>query len=70
MSPLAFAILFGLVCAGTFLLGLRAHRATEPREGVTVDQSRRFGRLLIMGSTALLLFLVAIIVRGEFKVLG
>jgi hypothetical protein len=69
VNPLAFAILFGLVCAGTFLMGLRAYRATDPREGVTVGQSRRFGRLLMMGSTAMLLFLVAIIVRGEFKVM-
>jgi len=68
MSPLVVAILFGLVSAGTFALGLRAYRATEPREGVTVEQSQRFGRLLMMGSTALLLFLVAVIVRGELKV--
>ena len=68
MSPLVVAILFGLVAAGTFALGLRAYRVTEPREGVTVEQSRRFGRLMMMASTALLLFLVAVIVRGELKV--
>ena len=68
MSPLVVAILFGLLSAAAFALGLRAYRATEPREGVTVEQARRFGRLLMMGATALLLFLVAIIVRGELKV--
>ena len=68
MSPLVVAILFGLVSAGTFALGLRAYRTVTPREGVTVEQSQRFGRLMMMGSTALLLFLVAVIVRGELKV--
>ena len=69
MNPLVVAILFGLVCAAAFGMGLRAYRTTEPREGVTVEQARRFGRLLMMGSTALLLFLVAVIVRGELKVM-
>lgn len=68
MTPLVVAILFGLVSAGTFALGLRAYRASEPREGVTVEQARRFGRLMMMASTALLLFLIAIIVRGELRV--
>ena len=68
MNPLLVAIAFGLVCAAMFALGLRAYRSTAPREGVTVDQARRFGRLLMMASTALLLFLVAVIVRGELKV--
>lgn len=68
MTPLAVAILFGLICAAAFALGLRAYRAADPREGVSVAQARRFGRLLMMASTALLLFLIAVIVRGEFKV--
>ena len=68
MTPLVVAILFGRVSAGTFALGLRAYRTTAPREGVTVDQAKRFGRLLMMASTALLLFLIAVIVRGELKV--
>jgi hypothetical protein len=69
VSPLVFAILFGLVCAASFGIGLRAYRTTEPSEGVTVDQARRFGRLMMMGSTAMLLFLVAIIARGDLKVM-
>ena len=68
MSPLVVAIAFGLVCAAMFALGLRAYRTVTPREGVTVEQAKRFGRLTMMASTALLLFLVAVIVRGEFKV--
>jgi cytochrome bd-type quinol oxidase subunit 1 len=69
VSPLVFAILFGLLSVGAFVLGLKAYRATALREGVTVDQSRRFGRLMMMAATALLLFLVAVIVRGDFKVM-
>ncbi|HKX93033.1 MAG TPA: hypothetical protein VJM15_11500 [Sphingomicrobium sp.] len=68
MSPLLVAILFALVCAAAFGVGLRAWRASAPRDGVTVEQSKRFGRLLMMAATAMLLFLVAVIVRGELKV--
>ena len=68
MNPLVVAIAFGLVCVATFALGLRAYRAVTPREGVTVDQAQRFGRLMMMASTALLLFLVAVIVHGDLKV--
>ena len=66
MSPLVFAILWALVSAGAFLVGLRCTRMAEPPHGTTVEQARRFGRLLMMGATALLLFLVAAVVRGEF----
>ena len=69
MTPLVVAILFGLICAASFAMGLRFYRTAEPRGEITVEQSRRFGRLLMMGSTAMLLFLVAIIVRGELKVM-
>ncbi len=68
MNPLVVAIAFGLVAAAAFALGLRAYRTVTPREGVTVEQAQRFGRLMMMASTALLLFLVAVIVRGEFRV--
>jgi hypothetical protein len=68
MNPLVVVIGFGLVCVAAFALGLRAYRTTEPGDGVTVEQARRFGRLTMMAATALLLFLVAIIVRGELKV--
>ena len=68
MSPLAVAIAFAVVCAAAFAVGLRFYRAAEPRAGVTAAQAKRFGRLLMMAATAMLLFLVAVIVRGEFKV--
>ena len=68
MSPLAVALLFALVCAGMFALGLSFYRSTGPRGDVSVDQARRFGRLLMMGATAMLLFLAAIVVRGELEV--
>ena len=65
LSPLVFAILFGLVCAGSFLVGLRFFRTTEPRGDITVDQARRFGRLMMMSTTAMILFLIVLIVRGD-----
>jgi uncharacterized membrane protein SpoIIM required for sporulation len=68
VSPLIVVILFALVCAAAFAFGLRFYRSTTPREGATVEQQQRFGRLLMMGSTAMIFFLVAVIVRGELKV--
>ena len=68
MSPLVVAIAFGVICAAAFAMGLRAYRTTEPRDGVTVEQAQRFGRLLMMAATAMLLFLVAVIFHGDFKV--
>jgi hypothetical protein len=68
MSPLFIAILFALMCIGAFLVGLRFYRMAEPPEGTTVEQARRFGRLLMMASTALLLFLVAVIVHGDLRI--
>lgn len=65
VNPLLFAILFGLACVGTFLLGLRSYRMAEPRSGATIEQVRRFGRLLMMAATAMLLFLIAIIIHGD-----
>jgi hypothetical protein len=68
MSPLFIAILFALMCIGAFLVGLRFYRMAEPPEGTTVEQARRFGRLLMMASTALFLFLVAVIVHGDLRI--
>lgn len=67
MSPLAVALLFTLVCAAMFVAGLNFFRTAEPPAGTTVEQARRFGRLLMMAGTAMLLFLIAVIVRGDFK---
>lgn len=68
MSPLVVAIVFALICAAAFAVGLRFYRMTEPRGEVTAEQARRFGRLLMMASTALFLFLVAVIVHGDLRI--
>jgi hypothetical protein len=65
VSPLVFAVLFALICGAGFLIGLRFYRMAEPPIGTTVEQVQRFGRLLMMASTAMLLFLVAVIVHGD-----
>ena len=67
MNPLLFLALWVLVCAGAFALGLRFYRATEPSGGISVDQARRFGRLLMMAATAMLLFLGALWFHGDLK---
>jgi len=69
VSPTFVVALFAFVCVGGFLVGLRFYRMTEPPSGTTVEQARRFGRLLMMASTGLLLFLVAVILHGDFRVL-
>jgi hypothetical protein len=68
VSPLVFAILFALLCIAAFLIGLRFFRMTQSPEGTTVEQARRFGRLLMMASTALFFFLVAAIVHGDLAI--
>jgi hypothetical protein len=69
VSPLVIALLFAAVCAGAFAIGLRVYRSPEPAGGTTIEQSRRFGRLLMMASTGLFLFLVAAIIHGDLPVL-
>ena len=69
VSPLTFAILFALVCAAAFLVGLRFFRMTNPPSGTTVEHVRRFGRLLMMASVAMFLFLIAVIVHGDLRVM-
>jgi hypothetical protein len=65
VSPLIVAVLFALVCVGMFLVGLKFFRMAEPPSGTTVEQARRFGRLMMMAATAMLLFLVAVIIHGD-----
>jgi hypothetical protein len=67
MSPLVLAAVYVAVCAAAFLLGLRFFRMTEPRGEISVDQGRRFGRLLMMGATMLVLFLAALWLHGDLK---
>ena len=74
MSPLVFAILFALVCVGAFLVGLRFFRMAEPPGGASIEQVRRFGRLLMMASSAPLkacaysswwILRIAVLLRGS-----
>ena len=69
MSPSVVSAVFALVCVAAFLVGLRFFRMAEPPGGASVEQTKRFGRLLMMASTGLLLFLVAAIVHGDLGVL-
>jgi hypothetical protein len=66
VSPLILG-LYALVCLGAFLLGLRFFRMAEPPEGVTREQARRFGRLLMMAATALIVFPVAAWLHGDLE---
>jgi hypothetical protein len=68
VTPLVFAILFGLVFAVEFLVGLRFYLMSEPPAGASVEQVRRFGRLMMMGATAMLFFLAAVIVHGDLPI--
>jgi hypothetical protein len=68
MSPQLFTIVFAFVCVAAFLVGLRVFRSTEPVSGASVEQARRFGRLLMMASVGMLLFLIAVIVHGDLGV--
>lgn len=69
MNPTLVVALFTFVCVGGFLVGLRFYRMKEAPSGTTVEQTRRFGRLLMMASTGLLLFLIAIIVHGDLRLI-
>ena len=69
MSLLIVTAVFALICVGGFLVGFKFYRMAQPPSGTTVEQSRRFGRLLMMASTGLLLFLVAAIVHGDLPVI-
>ena len=67
VSPLLFIGFYVAVSAAAFLVGLRMVRTTEPREGVTIEQARRFGRLMMMGATVLIVFLAALWFHGDLK---
>ena len=66
ISPLTFAIGFALICAGAFFIGFRFFRMANPPGGATPEQVQRFGRLIMMAATALIFFLIAAIIHGDF----
>jgi len=67
VSPLAFIAIYVVLSLGAFVVGLRFFRMAEPRGEISVDQARRFGRLLMMAATAMLLFLGAAWFHGDLK---
>jgi hypothetical protein len=70
VSPLVFSVLFAAICVAAFAVGLRFYRMAEPPAGATVEQVRRFGRLMMMGATMMLVFLAAVIVHGDLPVMA
>jgi hypothetical protein len=66
VNPLVFLGLWLLVCVAAFLVGLRFYRMTEPPGAqLSIDHARRFGRLLMMSATAMLLFAGALYAHGD-----
>jgi hypothetical protein len=70
VKPIVLAVLWTLPPVGGFLIGLRFFRLAEPPSGATIEEARRFGRLLMMGAAAWLLFLglIAVIIHGDLLV--
>jgi hypothetical protein len=67
MNPLVFVALYALVCAAAFGVGLKFFRTSEPHADITIEQARRFGRLLMMAATAMLIIPVAGWLHGDLK---
>ena len=68
VSPLVFLGLWLLVCVAAFLVGLRFYRMTEaPNAQLSLDHTRRFGRLMMMASVAMVLFVGAAWLHGDLK---
>jgi hypothetical protein len=68
MTALAFVGFYALVCVAALALGIRFFRMTEaPSDNISLDQAKRFGRLLMMAATAMLVFLAALWLHGDLK---
>jgi hypothetical protein len=65
VTPFVFIGLWLLVCVAAFLVGLRFYRTKEPADDISVAQARRFGRLLMMAASAMVLFAVAAFFHGD-----
>lgn len=68
VSALVFIAVWLLVCVAAFLFGLSFYRMKEPRDDVSVAQARRFGRLLMMAASAMVLFAVAAFFHGDLGI--
>ena len=67
VSPLVFLGLWLLVCVAAFLVGLRFYRMTEVPAYLTPGHTRRFGRLMMMASVAMVLFAGAAWLHGDLN---
>jgi len=67
VDPLIFLGIWLLICVASFLMGLRFFRMTEPKGEISVEHAKRFGRLMMMASTAMLLFAGAAYFHGDLK---
>ena len=67
MSTSVFLGLYVLVCVGAAYAGYRMFHGSIPPEGVTPDQAKRFGRLLMMSATMLLIVPAALWFHGDLK---
>jgi hypothetical protein len=68
VSALIFIVLWLLVCVAAFLVGLRFYLAKEPTGDISAAQARRFGRLLMMAASAMVLFAVAAFFHGDLGI--
>lgn len=67
MTELVFVILYAVVCLAALVAGYRMMHTATPPEGVSPEQAKRFGRLLMMAATALLILPVAGWFHGDLK---
>ena len=67
VTTIVFLGLYALICVGAAYAGYRMFHGSNPPEGVTPEQAKRFGRLLMMSATMLLIVPVAFWVHGDLK---
>jgi hypothetical membrane protein len=68
MTALTFIGFYVLVCVAALAIGIRFFRMTEaPNEHVSLDQAKRFGRVLMMAATAMIVFIAALWFHGDLK---
>ena len=65
VTAVVFIAVWLLVCVAAFLIGLRFYMAKEASGEISVAQARRFGRLLMMAASAMVLFAVAAFFHGD-----